>query len=125
MRVHLSIRTHVREVGGRGFEHGVEHSLEALRSEDGEGRGGHVHRSRTEQPEESEAVIAVEMTDVDATQLRQRQRRALDLVLRCLAAIEQIPGRAVAERQAGHVSLAGRRPGRGAEEGQFHLDISR
>ena len=75
-----------------------------------------AQRERLEHPRQPEVVVGVEVREEDLVEVDEPDRRAQQLALRPLAAVEEQPLAAAADEQRARRALRGRRARRGAEE---------
>ena len=105
----------VRELPEHLPERGVE-VAEPGRPVDGERHVAHPQRERLEHPWQAEVVVGVEMRDEDLLEVDEADRRAQELALGSLAAVEEHPVAATPDEQGRGSAPGGRCAGRGAEE---------
>ena len=94
----------------------VEEVAKPGRPVDGERHVAHPQRERLEHPGQAEVVVGVEMRDEDVLEVDEADRRAQQLALGSLAAVEEQPVAAAPNEQGRGSAPGGRRAGRGAEE---------
>src|SRR6185369_13169210 len=76
-----------------------------------------AERERLEHPRQAEEVVGVVVREEDLLQVREADRRALELALRAFAAVEQQPFAAAADEQRGRAAVRrGHRGGRAEED---------
>ncbi len=95
--------------------------VQTRRPVDGEPLVALAQREGLEHARQPEVVIGVKVRDEDLVQVGQADRRAHQLPLGSLGAVEEQPFAAAAHEQRGRGATCGRRAGRGAEEDEVEV----
>src|SRR5690348_2055661 len=98
-----------------------EEILQAARPVDRQRQLASPQREGLQHPGQAEVVVRVEVRDEHLGQLRKPDRRAQQLALGALAAVEEHPLAAAADQQRGRRTLRGRHRARGSEKDQIEI----
>ena len=103
----------------------VEEVAEPRRPVDRERHVAVAERERLQHPRQAEVVVGVEVREEDLAQIDEADRRAQELALRALAAVEEQPLAAAPHEERARRTPRGRRAGRGAEEDDVEVHRGR